>query len=182
MKPISANTQYTACIALAAACLTAVALLAAPEAATKPAPATARLFDSPQQAADALVEAAANFDVAVLTSIFSPDGNDVVLSGEFSQDRKHAAEFVAQAREKKSISVDPKTNTRAFLLVGQEDWPFPVLLVKRGAKWFFDGKAGRQELVYRRIGANELDAIDICRGYVEAQYEYALQQRAIDRK
>ena len=180
MKPTSANTHYTACIALAAACLTAVALLAAPEAATKPAPAPARLFDSPQQAADALVEAAANFDVAVLTSIFGPDGNDVVLSGEFSQDRKHAAEFAAQAREKKSISVDPKTNTRAFLVVGQEDWPFPVPLVKRGAKWFFDGKAGRQELVYRRIGANELDAIDICRGYVEAQYEYALQQRAIN--
>jgi hypothetical protein len=187
MKPTSANTNYTACIALAAACLTGVALLAAQPTAAKPAPAsnaavpvTAKMFDSPQQAADSLVEAAANFDIAALTSIFGPDGNDVVFSGEFSQDRKHAAEFAAQAREKKSISVDPKTNTRAFLLVGQEDWPFPVPLVKRGAKWFFDGKAGRQELLYRRIGANELDAIDICRGYVEAQEEYALQQRAIN--
>jgi hypothetical protein len=143
-------------------------------------PVTAKMFDSPQQAAESLVEAAANFDVPVLTSIFGPDGNDVVLSGEFSQDRKHAADFAAQAREKKSISVDPKTNTRAFLLVGQEDWPFPVPLVKRGAKWFFDGKAGRQELLNRRVGSNELDAIDICRGYVEAQYEYALQRRAIN--
>jgi hypothetical protein len=76
--------------------------------------------------------------------------------------------------------VDPKNHNRAFLLVGDEDWPFPVPLVKKSGKWFFDGKAGQQELLYRRIGANELDAIQICRGYVEAQYEYALQQRAIN--
>jgi Protein of unknown function (DUF2950) len=72
---------------------------------------------------------------------------------------------------------DPKSGNRAFVLVGNEDWPFPVPLVKRGEKWSFDSKAGRQELLYRRIGANELDAIAICRGYVEAQDEYALQPR-----
>jgi len=60
---------------------------------------------------------------------------------------------------------------------GNEDWPFPVPIVKLGAKWAFDAKAGRQELLYRRIGSDELDAIDICRGYVEAQHEYALQKR-----
>ena len=70
-----------------------------------------------------------------------------------------------------------ETGTRAFLLVGKEDWPFPVPLVKRGPKWFFDSKAGLQELIYRRIGANELDAIEICHGYVEAQQAYALQPR-----
>jgi hypothetical protein len=186
MKTISANTEYAGCIALVWACLSAPALLAQ-QPVTKPAhaavsaaPAGAKMFDSPQQAADALVEAAANFDVPLLTSIFGPDGNDIVLSGEFSQDRKHAADFAAQASRKKSISVNPKNSMRAFLLVGEEDWPFPVPLVKKGGKWFFDGKAGRQELLYRRIGANELDAIDICRGYVEAQYDYALQQRAIN--
>lgn len=61
--------------------------------------------------------------------------------------------------------------------MGSEDWPFPVPIVKLGAKWAFDAKAGRQELLYRRIGSNELDAIDICRGYVEAQHDYALQKR-----
>ena len=71
----------------------------------------------------------------------------------------------------------PKKENRAFLLVGNEDWPFPVPIVKLGGKWAFDAKAGRQELLYRRIGSNELDAIDICRGYVEAQHEYALQTR-----
>ena len=109
--------------------------------------------------------------------IFGPGGEDIVFSGEFAQDRQHAANFVAEAREKKSVSVDPKSGNRAFLLVGNEDWPFPVPIVKRGDKWSFDAKAGRQELLYRRIGANELDAIAICHGYVEAQHDYAFQTR-----
>jgi hypothetical protein len=134
-------------------------------------------FDTPQQAADALVEAADKFDVVALSYIFGPGGEGVVFSGEFAQDRKHAADFAAQAREKKTVSVDSKSGNRAFLLVGDEDWPFPVPIVKRGNKWVFDGKAGLQELLYRRIGANELDAIQICHGYVEAQYDYAMQPR-----
>jgi hypothetical protein len=139
--------------------------------------ASATTFDTPQQAADALVEAADKFDVAALSHMFGPGGEGVVFSGEFPQDRKHAADFAAEAREKKSVSVDSKSGNRAFLLVGSEDWPFPVPIVKMGNKWFFDGKAGLQELLYRRIGANELDAIQICHGYVEAQYEYAMQPR-----
>src|SRR5215470_2906440 len=139
--------------------------------------ASATGFDTPQQAADALVEAADKFDVAALSRMFGPGGESVVFSGEFAQDRKHAADFAAEAHEKKSVSVDSKTGNRAFLLVGNEDWPFPVPIVKRGDKWSFDAKAGRQELLYRRIGANELDAIGICRGYVEAQYEYAFEKR-----
>ena len=151
------------------------------QSAAKKTPATvalaAKSFDTPQQAADALVDAAEKFDVGVLEEIFGPDGDDIVLSGEYPQDRKRAADFAAEAREKKSVSVDAKTKTRAFLLVGNEDWPFPVPMVKVGDKWHFDAKAGRQELFYRRIGSNELDAIDICHGYVEAQYEYAYQKR-----
>jgi hypothetical protein len=137
----------------------------------------ATTFDTPQQAADALVEAADKFDVVALSHMFGPGGEGVVFSGEFAQDRKHAADFAAEAREKKSVSVEPKGENRAFLLVGNEDWPFPVPIVKSGNKWLFDGKAGLQELLYRRIGANELDAIQICDGYVEAQYEYAMQPR-----
>ncbi len=137
----------------------------------------AKTFDSPQQAADALVAAAGQFDERLLREIFGPGGEDIVFSGEYPQDRKRAADFAAEAGEKKSVSVDSKKGNRAFLLVGNEDWPFPVPIVKLGAKWAFDAKAGRQELLYRRIGSNELDAIDICRGYVEAQHEYALQKR-----
>jgi len=164
-------------------CLSGLPLLATEQPAKKTSEAGnapgggARGFETPQQAADVLVEAAEKFDVAALTQIFGPDGKDVVFSGEFAQDRQHAANFVKEAHEKKGVSVDPKSGNRAFLLVGNEDWPFPVPLVKRGDKWFFDAKAGRQELLYRRIGANELDAIQLCHGYVEAQYEYALQPR-----
>jgi hypothetical protein len=151
--------------------------IAATTSPARPSTAVAKAFDTPEQAADALVDAAENFNVVALMQIFGPDGNDVVFSGEYAQDRKHAVDFAAEAHEKKSISVDPKIGDRAFLLVGNEDWPFPVPLVKRAGKWSFDGKAGRQELLYRRIGANELDAVDICRGYVEAQHDYALQKR-----
>lgn len=137
----------------------------------------AKSFDTPQQAADALIDAAEKFDVSVLEGIFGPDGDDIIFSGEYPQDRKRASDFASEAREKKSISVDPKTGSRAFLLVGNEDWPFPVPIVKVGNKWYFDAKNGRQELFRRRIGSNELDAIDICHGYVEAQYEFAYQKR-----
>lgn len=147
-------------------------------AAPLPAPDTPKRFDTPQQAAEELIKAADAFNVTTLIRLFGPDGIDVVLSGEFAQDRQQAAEFATQARAKNSVSVDPKNASRAFLLVGNDDWPFPVPLVKRGAKWTFDASQGRQELFYRRIGANEIDAIRICHGYVEAQYEYAMQPRA----
>jgi hypothetical protein len=194
MKTRSENTNVSAPVRLlcAAVCVCAsTPALLAQQADSKPAtaktavsasalvPPGVKLFDTPDHAADALIEAAATFDVAALTQIFGADGNDIVMSGEVAQDRKHAADFAAEARKKKSISIDPKTGARAFLLVGEEDWPFPVPLTRRAAKWFFDAKAGRQELLYRRIGANELDAIDICRGFVEAQHEYATRERAI---
>jgi len=190
MKSLFANTNFWGRIsvpgAITCVCVSFSALFAAQLSTTRVVrpttvrPATdAKAFDTPQKAADALVDAAEKFDIAALTEIFGPEGDDVVFSGEFALDRKHATDFAAEAREKKRVSVDPKSGNRAFLLVGNEDWPFPVPLVKRGQKWFFDGKAGRQELLYRRIGANELDAIKICRGYVEAQHEYAFRQRAV---
>ncbi len=162
---------------------TPVLFAAQQSAATRPPAAIAssaagpKKFDTPQQAADALVDAAQRFDEVALVQIFGPNGEDVVFSGETAQDRQRASDFVAEAGEKKSVSVDPRRGNRAFLLVGKEDWPFPVPLVKLGDKWFFDAKAGRREMLYRRIGANELDAINICHGYVDAQNEYALQKR-----
>jgi hypothetical protein len=137
----------------------------------------AKRFATAQQAADALVDAAEKFDVAALEQIFGQGGNDLVLLGEYGQDRERATKFAAEAREKTAVSVDPNNGKRAFLLVGKEDWPFPVPLVKSGNQWYFDAKAGSQELRYRRIGNNELDAIAISRGYVEAQNDYALQKR-----
>ena len=189
MKSILANAeswrQVSILCAVACASMAATVLFSAQPSKARTVPRTpaasaagARPFDTLQQAADALVSAAEKFDVAALTGIFGPDGDDVVFSGEFAQDRKRAADFAVEAREETKVSVDPKSGNRAFVLVGTEDWPFPVPLVKKGGKWFFDSKAGRQEMLHRRIGANELDAIAICRGYVEAQDEYALQPRS----
>jgi hypothetical protein len=170
--------------AVAFSCLLASVVVAAQESATKPAPAAAgssaigaEAFDTPQQAAAALVDAAEKFDVPVLEKIFGPHGYNVVLTGELPKDRQRAADFAAEAREKQTVSVEPKTGARAFVVVGNENWPFPVPIVKRGEKWYFDAKAGRQELLYRRIGANELDVIAICHNYVQAQEEYAFKPR-----
>lgn len=137
----------------------------------------AKTFETPEQAADALIAAAEKFDVGALHQIFGPGGDDIYLTGEYPQDRQRALDFAAEAREKKNVSTDPKTGNRAFLIVGDENWPFPVPLVKVGNTWHFDPKTGRQELLYRRIGSNELDAIDICHGFVGAQYEYAYEPR-----
>ena len=139
--------------------------------------ATVRTFDSPQQAADALIAAATRFDVHALEGLFGPTTKEVILSNEPGRDRERAKEFVAKARERERIEIDAKNHNRATLIVGNSDWPFPVPLVKRNAKWFFDTAAGRQEIVNRRVGADELDAIALCRGYVEAQHEYALKPR-----
>jgi hypothetical protein len=191
MNSFTANINFPRRISILCCVVWACISLQTPAAAQGPAPTAApaktaaaappaeQLFDTPQQAADKLVDAAEKFDVPALTQIFGAAGSDVIFSGEFAQDRKYAADFAARAREKKNISMDPKTATRAFLLVGKDDWPFPVPLVKKGQKWFFDSDAGHEELVYRRVGSNELDAIEICRGYVEAQQDYALQKRQL---
>jgi hypothetical protein len=134
-------------------------------------------FVSPEQATAVLIEAAEKFDVRSLIQIFGPANSDIVLTGEFPQDRQRATDFVAEAREKKIVSLDPKNRNRAFLLVGNDNWPFPIPMVKNGARWSFDANAGRQEILYRRIGYNELDGIEICHTYVQAQKEYAFRTR-----
>jgi len=134
---------------------------------------TAMTFDSPQQAAEALIRAAESYDVPTLLAIFGPDGKDFVSSSDPVHDKSIAASFAAKAEEKHLVNMDPKNKARAVLSVGSNDWPFPVPIVRRGSKWFFDSKQGHDEILFRRIGTNELDAIQICRGFVVAQKEYA---------
>ena len=185
MKSVCANRNFNKLLRLmstaASVFLPAPWLLAAQQSTAKtdpvPVAVSVRTFDTPQQAADVLIAAAEKFDEHILEEIFGPGGEDIIFSGEYAQDRQRASDFAAEAREKKTVSVDSKRGNRAFLLVGNEDWPFPVPIVKLSDRWSFDAKAGRQELLYRRIGSNELDAIAICHGYVEAQQEYALQKR-----
>ena len=123
-----------------------------------------------------MISAAEKFDVTALLKLVGHGGEDVVLTGEFAQDRERAVEFASKARIMKRVAIDPKTNT-ARLLVGADAWPFALPLVKHGSGWSFDADAGRKELFDRRIGSNELDAIAICHGFVEAQYDYAFRKR-----
>lgn len=133
-------------------------------------------FASPEQASEALIAAAEKFDVPALKEILGPDGVDLVVTEDPVQDRTQAQNFAAKAREKLGLEKDPKKSTRVTLTVGDDDWPLPIPLVKDGSQWRFDTKAGRQEVLYRRIGQNELDAIEVCKGYVEAQHEYASEK------
>jgi len=139
-------------------------------------PPTQKTFKTPQEAADAFIQATASFDVPALTQILGPDGEDLIASEDQVRDKSIATGFAAKAHEKNSVVIDPKNPDRATLVVGNDNWPMPIPIVKRNGVWLFDTKAGRQEVLYRRIGSNELDAIEICRGYVDAQHEYALEK------
>jgi hypothetical protein len=139
--------------------------------------AKAKTFATAQEAADALIAAAEKYDEAALTEILGPDSYDIIHTGEPARDREVAQKFAEQARIKTQVKLQPKNPRRAIVEIGDDDWPFAVPIVKTGATWSFDAKAGRTELLYRRVGSNELDAIAICRGYVEAQHAYALQKR-----
>jgi Protein of unknown function (DUF2950) len=132
-----------------------------------------RLFASPESAAAALVAAAEKFDVPELKAILGGGGADLVETEDTVLDRRTATAFAAEARQKQRIEYD-STKTTAVLSVGPADWPAPIPIVEHDGKWFFDAAAGREEVLRRRIGRNELDAIQVCHGYVEAQKEYAL--------
>jgi hypothetical protein len=165
--------------AILIACSLGLAVQAAPPA--KPDAAAAsqpkqKEFDSAKQAADALIQVAANFDVAAAKEILGPDGEDLISSEDPVMDKNRARAFAAKAQEKNAIEIDKKDPNRAILLVGNDDFPLPIPIVKHRGKWSFDTKVGREEILNRRIGANELDAITICHGFVEAQEEYAQEK------
>ncbi len=131
-------------------------------------------FPTAQAAATALIQAASNFDEPTLVAIFGPEGKDLVSTEDTVRDKSYALAFASLAQEGHTVVVSPTNPGRATVQVGRERWPLPVPLVRIGGKWYFDARAGHDEILFRRVGANELDAIEVCRGFVEAQKEYAL--------
>src|SRR5947199_10634290 len=165
--------------AIPISCLLGLAVQAAP--ATKPDAAAAsqpkqKEFDSAKQAADALIQVAANSDLAAAKEILGADGEDLISSEDPVMDKNRALAFAAKAKETNSIEIGKKDPNRAILQLGNDDFPLPIPIVKHKGKWLFDTKVGREEILNRRIGANELDAITICRGFVEAEKEYAQEK------
>ncbi len=141
-----------------------------------PASAPQKGFPTAQDAATALIKATEIYNVPALLEIFGPGGEDLVVSKDPIGDRNRAADFVEAAHQKQTVITDPKDPNRAELVVGNDEWPLPIPIVNRNGKWYFDTAAGHREILLRRIGENELDAIQICRGYVEAQQDYALDK------
>jgi hypothetical protein len=162
---ISAMTRLTLILPMAA-------MLAAAQQADQ------RPFATPQDAAQALVDAAGQNDTAALMKLFGPQGADIVQSGDPAQDKVSRAEFARRAHEKMEVRIEPSNPDRAVIVVGNQDWPLPLPLVRaKTGQWHFDAAQGRVEILARRVGRNELVAIDVCRAYVEAQMEYASHDR-----
>ena len=133
-------------------------------------------FSSPKEAADTLIRSAEAFDVAALEEILGPDAAALIKSADPVADKKRATDFAAKSKEKMSLDVDSKNSKRTILSVGNDRFSLAIPIVQRKGKWTFDTKAGRDEMLMRRIGANELDAIEICRGFADAQHEYAQEK------
>src|SRR5574338_783146 len=176
-KTMTTNVRPTLFFTAGMSTIALMVVLATAQISNGQTPAKAKTFATAAEAANALIDAAEKFHEAALTEILGPDSYDISHTGEPARDREVSQKFAEQARIKNQISLQPKNPRRAILEIGEDDWPFAVPIVKVGSRWSFDAKSGRQELLYRRIGGNELDAIAICRGYVEAQHEYALMKR-----
>jgi hypothetical protein len=133
-----------------------------------------RTFGAPEEAVKAFVEALRSNDVKALEAIFGPGSKDLLWSGDPVADQSGREQFLRLYDQKHRLEA---TEAKAVLNLGAEDWPFPIPIVKKGSLWYFDTKQGREELLARRIGLNELSAIKACLAYVDAQREYALKDR-----
>jgi hypothetical protein len=132
-------------------------------------------FASPEDAVKALVDALKSNDTKALSALFGPGSKDLVFSGDPVADESRRERFVAYFEEKNRL--EEVSADKVVLHVGEDDWPFPIPVVKRGNAWRFDPKEGREEILARRIGRNELSVIQVCLAYVDAQREYASKDR-----
>jgi hypothetical protein len=139
-------------------------------------PAPAQIsFATANEAAQALLAAAQADDVAALLLIFGEGGQGIVTSGDPVQDKNHRARFVARAKKSMKLQHDPRSPNRLVILLGEDNYPFAVPITRAKGRWRFDTRRGRVELLARRIGSNELDAIGACFAFVRAQFDYAAE-------
>ena len=132
-------------------------------------------FPTPDQAAAALAQAAQSNDTSAFAGLFGAGHDSLLSSGDPVEDKNNRDGFAAMAKEK--LAIDKAGEDKATVLVGNQGWPFPIPLVKQAEGWQFDAAQGEQEIINRRIGRNELRTLSTMRGYIEAQNEYASQDR-----
>src|SRR5262245_23656788 len=134
-----------------------------------------RTFKTPDDAATALVQAVKTNDDRGIMSVLGPDGAQIASSGDPAEDKSIRNKFVSAYDAKHQLTMEG--DNKAVLVIGSDDFPFPIPLVKAGGAWKFDTAAGREEILSRRIGRNELNAIQASLAYYDAQYEYAEKDR-----
>lgn len=132
------------------------------------------LFSTPEEAMKALVDAAKAKDRAALAAIFGPNAQQQLLSGDQVQDNHEMDEFAAAVE--KSAKLEKANDNKFTLTIGEQNWPFPIPIVKEEKQWRFDTQAGTEEILNRRIGENEVSAILTCRAYVLAQWQYFTEE------
>ncbi len=134
-----------------------------------------KTFASPDEAVKAMLEALKAKDIKVLSTIFGIESEDIISSGDPVGDKTERQRFINLYEQKNKL--EKESTIRAVLYIGNKDWPFPIPIVKKDGAWLFDTHEGREELIARRIGRNELSVIQVCLAYVDAQKEYAIKDR-----
>jgi hypothetical protein len=140
---------------------------------------TQMTFSSPEDASAALAAAAWTNDENVMLKILGPDGEQIVTSGDETEDAQSRADFARRYREMHRLVKEPEGFT---LYVGAENWPLPIPIINKDGDWYFDTAAGKKEILFRRIGRNEISAIRVCQELVAAQKEYYSTQREYAQK
>lgn len=134
-----------------------------------------RMFSSAQEAANALVTATRNNDQKAMLEILGPDATRIISSGDEAEDARARSTFVQKYEQMHRLVREPDGTTTLY--VGAENWPTPIPLANKGHSWYFDTDAAKREILYRRVGENEMSAIRICQELVAAQKEYYTEQR-----
>jgi hypothetical protein len=132
-----------------------------------------KTFASPQEAAKAFADACEKQDTAALISLVGPGSEELINSGDQAQDTRRRERFAALAKESTEVRPDPYYPDRFLVYVGGRNWPLPIPIVKIGDSYGFDASVARTDILARRVGKNELDAIELLHGFVRAEVEYA---------
>ena len=126
-----------------------------------------KTFSSAEEASGALVAAVQSDDEKAMLDVLGPDGTEIISSGDAAEDARGRANFVQKYREMHRLVHEPDGTTTLY--IGAKNWPTPIPLVNKGSSWYFDTEAGKKEILYRRVGRNELSAIRVCQELVVAE-------------
>jgi hypothetical protein len=167
---------FTLIFAVAAG--SALAQTPKPASSAHPPVAAQKTFESAEAATQALIDAASKNDVATLKAVLGSSAKGILTSGDPKQDEAERQEFVRIAQQKHHLEQSSMNSHVMVLLIGDQEWPFPIPLMHEGERWRFDPMRGAMEVRARMVGANELDAIQACAAYVGVQEEFAFKKRS----